>query len=109
MDLGWVGLTQVESEEVRTSRLTPRNRSNWTTGGTSGSTSISLKLSYRLWQSYFESIMVKGGYSLSSRRTKNSQLKRQKSVEIHLSLTLMRVKLVPVNVIGDEENKVFFN
>ena len=38
--------------------------------------------------------MVTGGYSLSSRRTKNSKLKRQKSVEIHLSLTLMRVKLV---------------
>ena len=40
--------------------------------------------------------MVKGGYSLSSRRTKNSQLKRQKSVAIHLSLTLMRVKLVTI-------------
>ena len=38
--------------------------------------------------------MVKGGYSLSLRRMKNSQLKRQKSVAIHLSLTLMRVKLV---------------
>ena len=32
--------------------------------------------------------MVKGGYSFSSRRTKNSQLKRQKSVELHMSLTL---------------------
>ena len=40
--------------------------------------------------------MAKGGYSLSSRRTKNSQLKRQKSVAIHLSLTLMRVKLVTI-------------
>ena len=38
--------------------------------------------------------MVKGGYSLSSKRPKNSQLKRQKSVEIQLSLTLMQVKLV---------------
>ena len=35
----------------------------------------------------------RGGYSLISWRTKNSQLKRQKSVEIHLSLTLMQVKL----------------
>ena len=41
--------------------------------------------------------MVTGGYSLSSRRTKNSQLKRQKSVETYLSLKLMRVKLVPFN------------
>ena len=39
--------------------------------------------------------MVKGGYSLSSRRTKNSQLTAQKTKEeIHLSLTLIRVKLV---------------
>ena len=30
----------------------------------------------------------------SLRRTNNSQLKRQKTVEIHLSLTLVRVKLV---------------
>ena len=35
-----------------------------------------------------------GGYSISSKMTKNSQLKRQKSVEIFLSLTLMGVKLV---------------
>ena len=41
MDLGWVGMTQVWSEEVRTSRWTPSG----TTGGTSGSTSISLKFS----------------------------------------------------------------
>ena len=34
--------------------------------------------------------MVKGGHSQSSWRIKNSQ----NSVEIHLSLTLMRVKLV---------------
>ena len=41
----WVGMTQVGSEEVRTSRWTPRMRSSGTTGGTSGSTSMSLKLS----------------------------------------------------------------
>ncbi len=40
----WVGLTQVGSEEVRTSRWTPRQRSSGTTGGTSGSTSMSLIL-----------------------------------------------------------------
>ena len=45
MDLGWVGMTQVVSEEVRTSRWTPGQRSSGTTGGTSGSTSMSLKLS----------------------------------------------------------------
>ena len=41
----WVGMTQVGSEEVRTSRWMPRQRSSGTTGGTSGSTSMSLKLS----------------------------------------------------------------
>ena len=35
MDLGWVGMTQVWLEEVRTSRWT----SSRTSGGTSGSTS----------------------------------------------------------------------
>ena len=45
MDLGWVVMTQVGTEEVRTSRWTLRQRSRWTTGGTSGSTSMSLKLS----------------------------------------------------------------
>ena len=44
MDLGWVGMTQVGYKEVRTSRWTPRQRSSGTTGGTSGSTSMSLKL-----------------------------------------------------------------
>ena len=39
----WVGMTQVGSEEVRTSR--PRQRPIKTTGGTSGSTSMSLNLS----------------------------------------------------------------
>ena len=45
MDLGWVGMTQVWSEEVRTSRWTSRWTSSRTTGGTSGSTSGSLKFS----------------------------------------------------------------
>ena len=33
MDLGWVGMTQVGSEVVRTSRWTPRQRLSGTTGG----------------------------------------------------------------------------
>ena len=45
MDLGWVGMTQVWSEEVRTSRWTSRWTSSKPTGGTSGSTSESLKFS----------------------------------------------------------------
>ena len=49
MDLGWVGMTSVWSEKVRTSRWTSRWTSSMTTGGTiggaSGSTSGSLKLS----------------------------------------------------------------
>ena len=83
-------MTLIWSLEIWTSRWTASWTSRWTTGGTSGSTSMSLKLSE------YESSMAKGGYSLSSRRTKNSQLTTQKtkSVEIHLSLTLMRVKLV---------------
>ena len=43
-DLGWVGITQEGSEEVRTSRWTPRRRSSGTIGGTSGCSSISLKI-----------------------------------------------------------------
>ena len=38
-------MTQLGSEQIRTSRWTPRQRSSGTTGGTSGSTSMSLKLS----------------------------------------------------------------
>ena len=45
MDLWWVGMTQVGSKEVRTSKWTQRQRSSVTTGGTSGSTPMSLKLS----------------------------------------------------------------
>ena len=50
----------------------------------SGSTVMSLnaKIGYRLWKSWYESSMVKGGYRLSSGRAKNSQLKRQKSVAL---------------------------
>ena len=33
MDPGWVGMTQVGSKEVRTSRWTPRKRSSGTRGG----------------------------------------------------------------------------
>ena len=38
MDLGWVGMTSVWSEKVRTPRWTSRWTSSRTTGGTSGST-----------------------------------------------------------------------
>ena len=51
MDLGWVGMTQVWSVEVRTSRWTSRWTSSRTTGGTSGSTSGSLKFSGRFGMS----------------------------------------------------------
>ena len=67
MDLGWVGMTQVWSEKVRTSRWTSRWTSSMTTGGTiggaSGSTSGSLKFSDGLRKSWYESGMVKGGFS----------------------------------------------
>ena len=39
MDLGWVGMTQLWSEEVRTLRWSSMWTSSWTTGSTSGSTS----------------------------------------------------------------------
>ena len=45
MDQGWVSMTKVWSEEVRTSRWTSRWTSSRTTGGTSGSTLGSLKFS----------------------------------------------------------------
>ena len=67
MDLGWVGMTQVGSEEVRTSRWTPRQRSSGTTGETSGSTSIGLKLSDSFRESWYESGLVKGGFSFNSK------------------------------------------
>ena len=100
MDLGWVGMTQVGSEEVRTSRWTLRQRSSGTTGGTSGSTSMSLKLSDSFMKSLYESGMVKGSFSFyeDERPLKNYPQKlttqRQKSFESHLSSTLMQVKLV---------------
>ena len=102
MDLGWVGTTQVGSEEVRTCRWRARQRSSGTTGGISGSTSISLKLSDEeaLMKNYNESGMVKGSFSFNSRRTmrmrppkiilRNSELK----CKSHLSSTLMQVKLL---------------
>ena len=52
MDLGWVGMTQVWSEEVRTSRWTSRWTSSRPTGRTSGSTSGSLKFSDGLSMSH---------------------------------------------------------
>ena len=39
MDLGWVGMTKVWSEKVRTSRWTSRWTSSMTTGGTIGGAS----------------------------------------------------------------------
>ncbi len=62
MDLGWVGMTQVWSEEVRTSRWTSRWTSSRTTRGTSGSTG-SLEFSDGLRKSQYESGIVKGGFS----------------------------------------------
>ena len=93
MDLGWVGMTQVGSEEVRTSRWTPRQRSSGTTGGTSGSISMSLKLSDSFMKSLNESGMVKGSFSFNSRRTmrmrgppkiilRNSQLKGKSHLKV---------------------------
>ena len=63
MDLGWVGMTQVWSVEVRASWWTSRWTSSRSTGGTSGSTSGSLKFSDGLRKSWYESGMVKGGFS----------------------------------------------
>ena len=69
MNLGWVGLTQLWSEEVRTSRWTSRWTSRGTTGGTSGSTLKSL-FSWLLRgldksdeprMGWFDSSIVKGG------------------------------------------------
>ena len=99
-------MTQVGSEEVRTSRWTPRQRSSGSTRGTSGSTSMSLKWSDSFMKSQCESGRVKGSFSFNSRRTMNEDerpsknypqkltTQRQKSFEHHLSSTLMRVKLV---------------
>ena len=67
--LGWVVMTQVGSEEVRTSRWAPRQRSSGTTGGTSGSTSMSLKLSDSFKKSWYESSVVKLGFNFNSSRT----------------------------------------
>ena len=80
MDLGWVGMTQVWSEEVRTSRWTSRWTSSRPTGGASGSTSGSLKFS--------------DGLRKTSGLFPTSLLKIKKSFKVQLSLTLMRVKLV---------------
>ena len=93
MDLGWVGMTQVGSEEARNFRWTPRQRSSGTTGGTSGSTSMSLKLSDSFMKSYYESGMVKGIFSFNSRRTmrirgppkiilRNSQLRAKSHLKV---------------------------
>ena len=62
-------MTQVGSEEVRTGRWTPRQRSSGTTGGTSGSTSMRPKLFDIFMKSWYESGMVKDGFSFNSRRT----------------------------------------
>ena len=93
MDLGGVGITQVGSEEVRTSRWTPRQRSSETTGGTSGSSSMSLKLCDSFMESWYESGTIKGRFSFNSRRTmktrgppkiilRNSQLKGKSHLKV---------------------------
>ena len=45
MDLGWVGMTSVWSEKVRTSRWTSSMTTGGTIGGASGSTLESLRFS----------------------------------------------------------------
>ena len=60
MDLGWVGMTQVWLEEVRTSRWTSRWTSSRTSGGTSGSTSGSQMDPGRV---KYESGIIKGGFN----------------------------------------------
>ena len=64
-------ITPVKSDEVRTSRWTPRQRSSWTTGGTSGSTSMSLKLSDETLE---ELVCVKYGQRWSQFKFKSSQV-----------------------------------
>ena len=60
MDLGWVGITQVWLEGVRTSRWTSRWTSSRTSGGTSGSTSGSqmdpgrVKYEIGIYQGWFQ-------------------------------------------------------
>ena len=69
MELGNVGMTQVWSEEVRTSSWTSRWTSGGTTGGTSGSTLKSLfswllrglVKSDGLRMGWYYSSMVRGG------------------------------------------------
>ena len=69
MNLGWVGLTQVGSEEVRTLRWTSRWTSRGTTGGTSGNTLKSLfswllsglDKSDGLRMGWYDSSIVRGG------------------------------------------------
>ena len=99
MDLGWVGMTQVWSEEVRTSRWTSSMTTGGTIGGASGSTSgmdsgiVSMSQEW----SRVVSAEVKEEYmTLQGIQTHCSQLTSQnpKTVKSHLSLTLMRVKLV---------------
>ena len=61
-------MTQLEPEEVMTSRWTARQRSSSTAGGTSGSTPTILNLSDQE-ELVCESGMVKGSFSFDSRRT----------------------------------------
>ena len=64
MNLEWVGMTQIGSEEVRTSRWTPRQTSSGTTRGASGSTSMSLKLSDNFMKSFSISQVWSRGVSV---------------------------------------------
>ena len=82
MDLIWVGMTQVWSEDVRTSRWTSRWLSSRTTRGTSGSTSGNLRLSDECGSMSQElsrvvSVKVKGGYKkhFSQSSAQSSKLK----------------------------------
>ena len=54
-------------------------------GGTSGSTSMCLKLSDSFKKSYYESGMVKGSFSFNSKRTMRMRALQKLSSETHNS------------------------
>ena len=85
-------MTQLGSEEVRTASWTSRQRSSGTTGGTSGSTSLILKLSDSFRKSYNSMSQVCSRVvSVNSKRTmrgppntilRNSQLKSKNHLKV---------------------------
>ena len=79
MDLGWVGMTHVWSEEVITSRWTSSRTSGGTPGITSGSQMDPGRVKY-------ESGIVKNGFNLrlriTSRNTSPNLLLRAQNLEV---------------------------